>query len=134
MGLADNTDNIKTSPNFIDSLFASKKANTKNFSLCMGTNGGYLTFGGYNVNKHIANETPQTVPYFENYMIQIENISINNGKNTVLQKPLFAMLDSGTTETYLRSDIFNKIQTQFTSFCNLQELNVLARCGKNPTF
>jgi len=67
MGLADDTDTIKTSPNFIDTLFKSRESNTKNFSLCLGTNGGFLTFGGYNASKHLPNESIQTVIYKENY-------------------------------------------------------------------
>lgn len=87
MGLADRTDTQTTSPNFIDTLFKSRESNTKNFSLCLGTNGGFLTFGGYNASKHLANEKIQTITYTKNYLIQITNVSVNQPNNQVLVKP-----------------------------------------------
>lgn len=48
MGLGETTNTKKIGPNFIDSLYKTHKAKDWNFSICLGTNGGYLTFGGYN--------------------------------------------------------------------------------------
>jgi len=76
MGLGQKTNTKQTSPNFLDMLYESHKAKNKNFSLCLGTNGGYLTFGGYNVNKHMKGEPVQTVPYTFNYRVKFNGIGV----------------------------------------------------------
>lgn len=100
MGLASKTNSNLTKPNFIDALFSSQKSKSKNFSMCLGTNGGYLTFGGHNVNKHIAGEKIQITKYTKNYMVPITSIGVNAAPNWKFKKPVQAMLDSGTTFTY----------------------------------
>lgn len=73
-GLGPISNTYNTSPNFIDDLYESNKAENRNFSICLGTNGGFLTFGGYNVMKHIKKEPVQTVDYEDNYMIMFDGV------------------------------------------------------------
>lgn len=134
MGLGDDTNTIKTSPNFIDSLFKSRQSNNRNFSMCLGTNGGYLTFGGYNVKKHIKGEGIQTITYTKNYIVDVKNVSVNADNNKSLLKPMTAMLDSGTTYTYLRGDAFELMATQFNNYCKQKSSNQFDLCGKNLFF
>lgn len=134
MGLASTTNSKLTKPNFIDALFSSQKSKSKNFSMCLGTNGGYLTFGGYNANKHIAGEKIQTTKYTKNYMVPITSIGVNAAPNWKFKKPVLAMLDSGTTFTYLRKDAFNYIRANFNSFCKLKSATPFRLCGGSPVY
>lgn len=88
MGLASKTNSKTTKPNFIDNLFSSQKSKSKNFSICLGTNGGYLTFGGYNVAKHIRNEKIQTTKYTKNYLVAIESVGVNAKPTWKFKKPV----------------------------------------------
>ena len=129
MGLADKTNTISSSPNFIDSLFLTHQGKENSFSLCFGSSGGYLTYGGYNVAKHIKGETLQTISYQKNYIIKVLLLSASAHKeNVVFQKPMEVMVDSGTTYSYLRTDVFIHLQKTFIDFCNA----VKGRCANRP--
>lgn len=132
MGLADRTNTITSSPNFVDDLFASHKSKNKNFSLCLGTNGGYMTWGGYNVNKHIKGEPIQTISYTGNYKINVTAIGTGKPFKNNIPRNNMALLDSGTTYTYVNNDIWFKLKKQWNYWCNNKKNRMskgLKRCN-----
>lgn len=52
-------------PNLIDSTYKQHQEINERlaFSLCFGYDGGYMTIGGYNSEKHLPNATVNIVPY-----------------------------------------------------------------------
>lgn len=52
-------------PNLIDSTYKQHQEVNERlaFSLCFGYDGGYMTVGGYNSDKHLPNATVNIVPY-----------------------------------------------------------------------
>ena len=56
MGLYSKTDDKFTTPNILDMLFRNHNTSNKSFSLCLGTEGGFMTLGGYNKEKHLKRE------------------------------------------------------------------------------
>lgn len=138
MGLSPLTDSAVATPNFIDSLFIDHKVKNRNFSVCLGTNGGYLTFGGYNVNKHKKGEPIQTVPYTGEYHIKFDlpSIGVANKKLHKDGKNLkhLALLDSGTTFTYLLDNVFNPIAQNFSHWCSTSKPTKGRICGGKPVF
>jgi len=144
LGLFANTDTTRNSPNFLDELYDVHQDHSKSFSLCLGTDGGFMTLGGYNVNKHMPNEDIQTVPYLRgsNYIVEIYGIDVVGGPDNKWRKETMdsrfesdnkfeAMLDSGTTFTYLKSDVFNDMAETFSTYCSIAN-----NCGggDNRTF
>merc|ERR1712072_765829 len=101
MGLSPRTDTAAASPNFVDSLYIDHKVKNRNFSICLGTRGGFITFGGYNANKHLKGEPVQTVPYTDQYHISFGGPSVGQANTTKTKLTQQALLDSGTTFTYL---------------------------------
>jgi hypothetical protein len=135
MGLGPVTNTQTNSPNFIDSLYDAHKAKNRNFSLCLGTNGGYLTFGGYNVKKHIKGEPVQTVKFSGSYAVNFGAIGVNrslpqpNGKG---ETPYAGLLDSGTTYTYFTKEIFMQLRSDFGEFCGKPAAGGRPACGGKP--
>lgn len=117
MGLGPKTNSKTTSPNFIDSLYKAHKVESKNFSICLGTNGGYLTFGGYNVNKHIRGEKIQTVPYQNNYQIKFNGPGMDKPAPGAKNLKFSAIVDSGTTFTYLNGGLWTQTKKNFDNWC-----------------
>jgi hypothetical protein len=80
LGLFAKTDTVRNSPNFLDELFDVHQDNSKSFSLCLGTDGGFMTLGGYNVAKHMPGEEMQTVPFIRgsNYIVEVYQINVTN--------------------------------------------------------
>lgn len=117
MGLGHSTNTKLTSPNFLDMLYKTHKAKNNNFSICLGTNGGYLTFGGYNVNKHMKGEQIQTVPYKLNYRIGFNGAGVGVPEKYTSPLQHQGILDSGTTFTYLYGKVFDQLKTRFDNWC-----------------
>lgn len=66
-------------------------------------------------------------------MMSVNNIGISNkSQNHKFKKPLNAMLDSGTTYTYLRADAFTQMQNIFNGFCAQKSATKMPLCGGNP--
>jgi len=134
MGLSPRTDTAAASPNFVDSLFIDHKVKNRNFSVCLGTRGGFLTFGGYNTNKHIKGEPIQTVRYTDQYHIKFGGPSAGLSNTKTAKLEYEALLDSGTTFTYLLAPVFNKLASNFTSWCKKTKSPHGAICGGKPVF
>jgi hypothetical protein len=117
MGLGPKTNSKTTSPNFIDSLFDAHKLKSRNFSICLGNVGGYLTFGGYNANKHIKGEPVQTVSYHKNYRIKFNGPGMDKPVPNSKVLAYEAIVDSGTTFTYLNGGLWGTTKTHFENWC-----------------
>lgn len=89
-----------------------------------------MTLGGFNNNKHLPGEKPVVVPYKDNYHLSISDIELfykkdgqNNYKESIMKgqkyknKPIPAMLDSGTTLSYVDPEIFNQFNQLMKKFC-----------------
>lgn len=128
MGLGVDSNTLTTSPNFLDGLYKSHQAKTNSFSLCFGSDGGFLTFGGYNSAKHIKGEVPQTIRYTGHYYVDISLISAGPPtKNHKFKKPMSTIIDSGTTFSYFRPDVFSYLKKSFDNFCKAGD----KRCAGN---
>jgi hypothetical protein len=136
-GLGPKSFGATNSPTFISSLYTAHKINNKNFSICLGTKGGFLTFGGYNANKHIPGEPIQTVPYFLNYRIRFYSPGFGKLRH---QKAAVnsAIIDSGTTYTYFLKPLFRHVRLQFNRWCHNHNSKKKAQygksCGGKPIF
>jgi len=69
-------------PNIIDFIFQqhNETNETLAFSLCFGYNGGYMTIGGYNSDKHLPNAINYIIPYSTRsgqYTISIHKAKVN---------------------------------------------------------
>lgn len=119
-------------------MHKSKVIKSSTFSLCFGTNGGYMVYGGYNRTKHLTGETPQKIRYTKNYKIEITKILSHDhmltkkkvSSKNLLKKKVYGVLDSGSSFTYLPFDAFTGLQQQFKKFCGAHS----KRCGGNPDF
>jgi len=80
--------------------------------------------------KHMPGENIQTIPFLRssNYIVEIYGIKVMGGDDNKWNKSsgmggredkLEAMLDSGTTFTYLKSDAFNDMADNMTSYCQI---------------
>ena len=147
LGLSPKTNTPTKTPNFLDSLHEYKHVRSKNFSLCVGSNGGYMTIGGVNKYKQVPKEKSQVVPFdpkSSDYQIEIIDILFkpktkeeiqqqkkeNQGKKEV--KPPTATFDTVNKMSEFAPKLFNKIVAQFDTFCaNSKEKS---KCAGNKKF
>ena len=123
MGMGPNTSNKWIRPILADGLFKEHKDKNKNFSLCFGTKGGYLTFGGYNVNKHMPNEPVQTIKYGgQHYTFGMGDIGVGKPLNVKQTYPHPYIMDSGSSDTYFQEPQFNMVAKAFKKWCETTKL------------
>lgn len=133
MGLHAHSNRSTREPNIVDNLFDKGAIKSINFSLCLGTHGGYISFGGYNKARHIKGEVVQTVNYGmnSNYRVSISEAKVDGKKR--FEVPEFAMealLDSGTTFTYLPQKVHSRLMHQINDWCRQDS----ARCAGHTDF
>jgi len=127
MGLAPSTGKA-SQPTVLQEMFRDRDhVDTKVFSICLATWGGRLTVGGFNSSYHI------TKPFFDPiqwvdmsatqfYFVRPEALSIvdfTEGIEVTRGAAEFgvAIVDSGTTYTYLPSGVFTSLMSNLAKYC-----------------
>lgn len=88
------------------------------FSLCLAQNGGYFSVGGLNTTLH--NEEVKYLSYGDptnknKFLVNLQSIRIDS---TFISVNKNALIDSGTTLTYVPEDMYNKIENTIKNFCS----------------
>ena len=133
-----NTDGVmglnNNSGSFISLLYNLKIINKNIFSLCFGLEGGYMSIGEIDTSYHM----PKQINYVplensDQYSISINGIQI--GKNNNEKMNISAMIDSGTTLTYLPKGLYKNFIKQFEQTCiNKKGINMCGNFQKDDSF
>ncbi|OMJ88880.1 hypothetical protein SteCoe_2543 [Stentor coeruleus] len=113
----------KSIPTLIDLLYKSHNINTDLFSICLASNDGFMTIGGYNISTHIS-EIIWTNTYDKTfYAIKFKGLSVGD-IDTGLQESDFpknhvtgTIIDSGTTFTYLSKNVYSIMFKYIDKYC-----------------
>lgn len=94
---------------FVDILYLERKIDDRIFSLCLGKNGGYITFGGANESLNLNNSYQITFPMDidRNYEIPLKRISVNS--QSISMEGIRTIIDSGATYTQLPGNVETQI-------------------------
>ena len=96
------------------------------FSLCLAQNGGFFTIDEIQYKYHLSNKINYVkISNSDFYNLEILNISISNEVIIINSN---AIIDSGTTYTYIPSFFGNKIVNKINEICNNE--NNKNKCGK----
>lgn len=93
------------------------------FALCLGEWGGSLVVGGHNVSYHMG--PIQYLPLITesgNYAIPITAIKVD-GQEVTTQLGKTAMVDCGTTRTFMGTEPYQALCNAIESFCNTKGCN-----------
>lgn len=89
------------------------------FSMCMAQNGGYLSIGGINNTYHSSEIT--YIPYYDYnrfYTVKLQDIIFNGQDLKMISYPdYYTVIDSGTTLSYLPSQLYDSVMKQFDEYC-----------------
>jgi len=90
------------------------------FNICLGKNGGYFQIGGYNEDNHLEEISwlPMSANTGTSYKFNIEGISMNNHPIRGSHNWDVGFLDSGTTFSYLPTDMWDSLMYHFDYFCD----------------
>jgi len=126
MGLKENSNTETQFPNILDIYYNSHQDFDRSFSLCFGENGGVLTLGGYNVDRHVKDSKIQTIPYVGQYVINVDSILLGDSKGERLTLSSYEFIfDSGTTYIWLPSTVFRTLRDSMAHSCKNNEGNCL---------
>jgi hypothetical protein len=117
LGLGPHSNSITRPPTMVQMMHRSKVIRRSTFSLCFGTVGGYMVYGGYNRTKHLPGESPQKIRYSNNYSLKITSI-VSHDHLVKQNKSTSKNLLTGSSLTYLPAAAFTALQTQFNKFCS----------------
>lgn len=107
------------------------------FSLCFGTEGGFLTLGGNRKDKHLKGEKKQTIPYNHrtDYQVKVSRVKVGTRLTEINGKEIYRpgshlkfakmLFDSGTTFSYFPKKMFNSIIKSISEYCKKDKKN----CG-----
>ena len=125
MGMSNSEDTL---PN---QLFAQKVTDTKMFSLCYRIGGGIMTIGGVDQRIHTkrgvsyVKSTTKENGWYTVKLLQIHLLDASNGQNFTVENDINALntgkgviIDSGTTDTYLPSNLLGKFAAAFKKASN----------------
>ncbi|CAG9330927.1 unnamed protein product [Blepharisma stoltei] len=110
-------------PSIIDVLFQDHDISTDIFAICFGKVDGYMTIGGYNASLHINPIKWATLHDETFYSVTINNALVNgtalhlNSRDNSRTFVSNAIVDSGTTYTYLTSSIYDPLWQAIENFC-----------------
>jgi hypothetical protein len=103
---------------FVSTLYSLSRIPHNVFSLCFAGNGGYFSLGGLNTTRHL--EEIKYIPYVESssYTVKLHGIKVDDQEiKNVNFLNYGALIDSGTTISYLPSKIFSELEKGINSFC-----------------
>lgn len=86
------------------------------FTLCFAQNGGYISIGEINSTRHL-DEIKYLPTVNKNYAVRLEGIQV---ADTVINIPqnTQAIIDSGSTITYIPQNIYNSFRNATEKFCS----------------
>jgi len=88
------------------------------FTICLGKNGGFFQIGGYNAEKYLEPLSwNKMLAGNHNYKFEIKKTWINNHSISHSESWSVAFLDTGTTFSYLPSDMWDSLIIHIDSFC-----------------
>ena len=101
----------------------------RQFSMCLGKNGGYFQIGGYDKTGHIPRpadgaDDVQWVKLLhknDDFKVGFRGMLINNHPMNGSSSHTTAFIDSGTTFTYVNTETFNAIKLNLEWFCSLDQ-------------
>lgn len=66
-------------PNILDIMYSKDLLKEPSFSLCIGTEGGYLTLGGTRNDKHLKDEIKQTITFKHrtDFQVRIKQVRVS---------------------------------------------------------
>ena len=102
---------------FIDILYNFKVINKNLFSICLGLEGGYMSFEQIDKTYHLE-KTINYVPFYDEnnlYSIYVYGIKVGNNKQNYTK--LLASIDSSNPYSYIPKHLFKSIYSQFTELC-----------------
>ena len=134
---------------FLDILYKDKIIPKKQFSICLNKKeGGFLYFGEisedyhYNKNKNIkniiVNYTPYNILENEMYLLEINSLYIEQGKNLISEEEKQnGIIDTLSVKTYLKESLYINLINEFLNYClkekdnchNIQKMDNLGYCS-----
>ena len=96
------------------------------FSLCLGTNGGYLQIAGFNGAGHLYADGVKWTQMREDtyYRVTLKGMSMNDHYMEGTDRYFDGFVDSGTTISYFPHEMFNTLKTHFRDwFCPANSFN-----------
>lgn len=111
---------------FVSMLYNEKIISHNMFSLCLSQKGGYFSIGGVNTTYHYEkNITYIPIKRDAFYTLSIDAIHINSLDISLVHKKgnnkYSAIVDSGTTITYIPKKPAQKMIKELQSYCNKEE-------------
>eukprot|EP00746_Dinoflagellata_sp_MGD_P004054 gnl/MRDRNA2_/MRDRNA2_107858_c0_seq1.p1 gnl/MRDRNA2_/MRDRNA2_107858_c0~~gnl/MRDRNA2_/MRDRNA2_107858_c0_seq1.p1 ORF type:complete len:513 (+),score=72.02 gnl/MRDRNA2_/MRDRNA2_107858_c0_seq1:100-1638(+) len=119
MGLAAPKNSRWGTPTILSNLFRDHAhVKTNIFAMCLAEWGGQLTVGGYNRSFHTGNVSWIMLTSSSFYEVPLEQVTIDGsvvGKSKDFGGA--AIVDSGTTYTYLPRQVYKKVRQHVQSYC-----------------
>ena len=105
------------------------------FTICLGKDGGYIQFGGYNSYGAIDNTTNwvKLLPV-GNYKIGVFGVKMNNHLMANTEQYSVGFLDTGTTFTYMPKGLMETIRTHFIWFCDAKPHHCIGKYDSKASF
>lgn len=125
MGLYSRSNSYATFPNVLDIFKNDHQDKTGSFSICISEEGGYLTLGGFNKDRHLPGQKLSTIPYEDNYRILVKSVRRDGTTDNLQSDPMEYILDSGTTYIWLEDTLYNSIVSSVDDFCHESDKNCL---------
>lgn len=120
--------NVHMRPIF-DVMYDAHLIEKKMFSLCLGKDGGYFQIGGYDSTNHLS-QNVQWVPFLTEsygsvpaYRVEMKGFVMNGHQMAGTHIFDRAVMDSGTTFTYVPAKLFKIISDHFDWFCLIDSKN-----------
>lgn len=113
-------------PTIVDLLYKDHDVDTNLFSICFAAKDGFMTIGGYNMSTH-QEEIRWTKVYDHNFYAVKGKGLVIGGYNTGVTESDFTkfyatgtIIDSGTTFTYMSTNVYLSLFGGIERFCKLQ--------------
>ena len=130
MGLARKKNNINS---LIDTLYETQRIDSNSFSLCLGKENGLITVGGFNSSLHLSSMNWTNMYDEVYYSVKLARVYVDYHQIPIQAGDLpkiyttGTVIDSGTTFTYLVTEIYTKVVGYFNQFCQIP-----GNCGGEP--
>lgn len=120
MGMSHNLDFHGQKPIY-EAMFDAGVIPKKMFNICLGKNGGFFQFGGYQQELLLEDVRwiKMAYPSGSSYKFNVNGVSVNKHMIKGSQKWSIGFVDSGTTFSYFPTEMFNQLMVHFDYFCNM---------------
>ena len=106
----------RNSPSIVNTLMSSGKLDEKVFTMCLHMEGGNLGFGGVDTALHTGEL--QWLPLGGGTFYSVTVNAFTVGSDSPISSPSSAIVDSGTTFTYVPGAAFNAIRNAYAGRCS----------------